>query len=382
VTGRKRIVWLIDGLGMGGAERLMIPIMRHLDTTRFEPRVCALQVKEGNPVAGELRGMGIPVDLLPVRRLRDLTALPRLVLYLRRHRADLVHTQLEFSNTLGSLAARLLRLPAVCTLHTLDAPQRGSKTYRRLRVMWWSLRIFSDRVIAVSEGARRSHLLVSGDSPDRVITLYNGIDLSRFPGPDDAPRSQIRQELGIPPDAPLLITVAVLRPPKGIQYLVEALPAILEAVPGAYYLVVGDGEHRPALEALAASRSVAERVIFAGMRRDVPRLLAAADVFVLPTLTEALPTVVAEAMAARKPVIASAVGGVPEMVADRHSGLLLPPADVPALAGACIDLLSHPDRARAMGEAGRQIAEERFDILTQTRRLGDLYGQLLESYGR
>ena len=143
---------------MGGAERLLPTYLQHLDTSRFEARVCALDVRDGNPMANDIRRLGIPTDLTPVRNLRDLSAIPRLVRYLRQQQTDLLHTQLEFSDTLGTIAARLLGIPTVSTLHTLEEPRKGSRTYWRLKLRWWSLRHFSDRVIAVSEGTRQHYL--------------------------------------------------------------------------------------------------------------------------------------------------------------------------------------------------------------------------------
>jgi glycosyltransferase involved in cell wall biosynthesis len=218
---------------------------------------------------------------------------------------------------------------------------------------------------------------MGGLAPDKVVTLYNGIDLSRFTARDRAENLATRQSLCIPPDAPLLTTVAVLRPAKGIQYMIEALPRILEVVPETRYLVVGGGQHENELKALARSRGVAERVIFAGVRSDVPSLLAMSDLFVLPTLGEALPTVLAEAMAAQKPIVVSEVGGVPEMIEHGRNGLLVPPADPDRLAEACLQLLQDPDRADAMARAGREIVERRFDIHQQGQRLSGLYRKIL-----
>jgi len=373
IAPRKRIVFLIDGLGLGGAERLLVTYLQHLDRTRFEPRVCVMQVKNGNPLAVEIEKLGVPIDFVPVKRLADPGALPRLLGYLRRVRPHILHTQLEFADTLGCTAAKMLGIPAVATLHTADAPKKGEKSYQRLKLRWWILRHFSTRVIAVSEGTRRHHLRVGKLPPQKVVTLHNGIDLSRFTPIPPAEMASLRESLGIPADVPVLITVAVLRQPKGIQFMLEALPDILKVVPDTRYLIVGDGNHREKLESIAAEKGVSDRVIFTGTRRDIPPLLAAADIFVLPTLTEALPTVLAEAMAAGKPIIASEVGGVPEMVDDGRNGLLIPPADSRALTEACVKLLKNPKRARAMGLVGRTIVAERFNIRRQVRRLEKLY---------
>jgi glycosyltransferase involved in cell wall biosynthesis len=249
-------------------------------------------------------------------------------------------------------------------------------------MMWQTLRHFSDRIIAVSEETRQHHIRHAHFAPHKTVTLYNGINLAPFEAAGASERQAIRQELGIPPDVPVLTTVAVLRRPKGIHYMLEALPQIVQAVPEVRYLIVGDGEQRATLRDLAAAQGVAEQVIFAGSRSDVPAVLAASDIFVLPTLTEALPTVLAEAMGARKPIIASAVGGVPEMIERERNGLLVPPAEPQRLAEACIRLLRNPAAAQMMGHTGRTIAHERFEITLQARRLGILYQELLTNRRR
>jgi glycosyltransferase involved in cell wall biosynthesis len=192
----------------------------------------------------------------------------------------------------------------------------------------------------------------------------------------DEIKDRTRLELGLPTGAPVLITVAYLREPKGIQYMLEALPDVLNVYPECRYLIVGDGDFRPVLEAQTRDLRLEHNVIFTGRRSDIPDVLAVSDIFVLPTLTEALPTVLAEAMAARKPVIASKVGGVPEIVDDGVNGLLLPPADARKLAKAIISLLGDPERAAAMGKAGFDIAAARFDLDRQCRQLEACYSEL------
>jgi glycosyltransferase involved in cell wall biosynthesis len=376
MTPLYRNVFLIDALGMGGAENLMVSFLNHFDRAHFDTRVCVLGVRQGNPIADQVEGLGFPVDMVPVSRLRDVTALFRLLQYLREREVDILHTQLEHSNTLGNLAAALRGIPSVSTLHTFDNPPRGTSEFWRYRLMWWSLRTNCDRVLAVSEGTRQHHIRVGRLPAEKVVTMYNGIDLARF-ARTPADRSRVRRALGIPPDAPVLMTVAVLRQPKGIQYMLDALPAVLESLPDAYYLLVGGGPYEGELKALAAERGVSDRVIFTGMRRDVPDLLAAGDVFVFPTLGDALPTVLAEAMAARLPIVACEVGGVPEMVEDGVNGFLVPSADAERLAEACIRLVGDPQQMEAMAQAGYRIAQERFDVNAQVKNLVNLYFELL-----
>ena len=378
-----RVAYVIDGLGMGGAERLMVPILKHLDRDHFEAYVCALQSKDGNPMADEIRALGIPVDCLNIQHLRDLNALPRLIKYLKGTGADLVHTQLEFANILGSISAKFLRLPSVCTIHVMPALNVKPKLKLHQRVEWFALRQFCDRVISVSEEARQYHRKISGAATGQVVNIYNGIDLSHFVDMDrEQARVAVRTEFGIPGDANMLTTVAVLRPPKGIQFMLRALPAILEANPNTWYLVVGSGSHQKTLVEEAEKAGVSHRVIFAGMRKDVPQLLAASDVFVLPTLTEALPTVLAEAMAARLPIVASRVGGIPEMITDGQNGCLVEPEDIPGLVRACNRLLNDPAQRAAMGAEGWKVVHRSFNIEQQVDQLETLYFEQLESYGK
>jgi glycosyltransferase involved in cell wall biosynthesis len=367
-----RVVFLIDSLGWGGAERLLLQYLPHLRSQGFDPVVCVMQERSGNPVADEILSLGIPVETVPVERLRDPSALGRLTTYLRGRRADVVHTQLEFADGLGSLAAHRVGIPSVSTLHTMYEPARWSRAWARNRIGDWALARYAQRIIAVSDEARR-HYLAHRPYPERkVVTLRNGIDLARFAhAAGEGPA--VRAELGLPPGATVIATVAVLRHDKGIHNMLAALPAVLEEDPGAVYLVVGDGDQRASLESTVANAGLRESVVFAGSRTDVPRVLAACDIFVLPTLSDALPTVLAEAAAAGVPLVASAVGGVPEMCLDERNGLLVPPGDPEGLAWAVGRLLRDPEMAARLGAEGRVVARERYDIETQAARLCDLY---------
>lgn len=375
-TDAYNIIYMIDGLGWGGAERLMIPILSTLDRRRFNARVCVLQNKDGNPVANELREIGIPVDMLPIRYLRDLTAIPRIIAYLQETQADLLHAQLEFATVLGGIAAKRLGIPSVTTLHTIPNDIEGLKGKLHFALENFILRNFINCIVSVSEEAQRFYLQTAKFSQNKSRVIYNGIDINKY-SIASSERAKVLGEFGIPEHVTLLTTVAVLREPKGIQYMIRAMPKILRADSNIYYLVVGGGEYFENLQAEVKKLDLEKNVKFAGARKDIPSILSVSDLFVLPTLTEALPTVLAEAMAASLPIVASQVGGVPEMVQDGFNGKLIEPANPDALAAACLELLSDRQTLRQMGNAGRKIAEEKFNIKSQVRQLQDLYAQLI-----
>lgn len=370
-----RVLFLIDSLGHGGAEHLLAAYLRHFPDLNVTAEVCALQERSGNPLAEPIRRLGVPVHTLGVTRLRQRDAYPRVGRAVDAAKPDLIHAQLEFATILGGLAAHRRSIPMISTLHTIGKPDPLTREALRFGLEAWALRRFTDRVVAVSEFARRQYLTDLGLSDDRVVTIHNGIEIGRFQSTPDV-GTAARSDLGIPPDVPLAVTVAVLRPPKGIDDMLAAMPEVLECQPDLHYLIVGEGPARHDLERLVSEHGLDERVIFAGNRSDVPRMLAAADVFVLPSHTEALPTAVAEAMAAGLPVVATRVGGIPEMV-DRKTGILVEPGDQHGLALAVGDILAEPDRGRELGERGAQRAEQDFDIRRQTRRLVDEYRQLV-----
>ena len=319
------------------------------------------------------------MDHLPIPYLRVISAINRLKYYQKSVNASLVHTQLEFANIFGNIAAKLSKLPSVSTIHTMPSRNisRKMKVHQTLEMI--TLRYFCEKVISVSEEAGLHHLRIGYSRSEQIQTIYNGIDLSTYNELDRITcTTSVRAEFNLPASAKIIITVAVLRELKGIQYMIEAFPEVLLKNSDVYYLIIGDGSHRDKLEQAVDILGIKSRVIFTGKRNDIPRFLSASDIFVLPTLTEALPTVLAEAMAAHLPIIASHVGGIPEMV-DHKNGILLPPKDVRALSEACNFLLSDPQKCNQMGEAGWDIVNRRFNIIAQVESLKNLYLELIKN---
>ena len=373
---KRPIIWMIDSLGPGGAEQLMPAILKNLKQTGFNIRICALQIRAGNPIASDLERLGLPVDLVPIPNLRQPFNLFRILRYLRLHRPQLLHTQLEFADILGTVAAKLLGIPSVSTVHTLDIFPEKKSAWGRMKLRWFLLGKFCDRVIAVSEKTRLHYLQSGGLHPDKVITLYNGVDISRFKNTDASQAAKTKQALRLPLNSRVIITIAVLREPKGIQFMIEALPAILEQFPDVHYLIVGDGEYSAALTELVTALAIKNHVTFAGHRTDIPDLLACSDIFVLPTLKDALPTVLIEALAAERPIVASDVGGVPEIIENGVNGLLVASGDPSKLAEACLRLLKDNELSRQIVLAGSKTVQQRFNINAQIEQLSRMYEEL------
>ena len=377
--GRKErgtVVHVIDGLGRGGAERLLSLYAPELVRQGHRVEVVVLQERDGNPEAARLAAEGIAVHLAPLRKLRNLGEMRRVIDRIGALRPTVIHAHLEAATLVAGLARWRLGIPAIATLHTLERPDGLNRHSLRLWLMQRVLSNAHDRVICLSPAIRdiaARHGL--GRAP--LVALANGIPLPAA----DLPARGMRQSFGIPTGVPLIATVAVLRPPKGIDILVAAMPAIRAAVPDARLLIVGDGSERARLEEMAARPDLAGAVSFAGYRDDVADILREADLFVLPTLWDALPTMVIEAMAASLPVVASRVGGLPDMLRDGIEGALVEAGRPDALAAAIIPILRDPVLRAAMGKAARLRAEQEFSLQGQVGRLAALYDEVAMSGG-
>lgn len=243
---------------------------------------------------------------------------------------------------------------------------------------WKILNSFCNQIIAVSE-ITRQHYTTLGIRAEKILTLYNGVDINRFV-PFRHPLSKKRSVLDVPENGIVILTVAVLREAKGIQYMLKTMPVILEKFPNAYYVIAGDGAYGDTLKALAHSMGVENRVIFLGHRSDIPEILGESDLFVFPTLMDALPTVLLEAMAVGVPIVSSEVGGIPEILKNEIDGLLIQPANPADLAESCIRLLSDHELAGRLSVSALRVAEERFDVRKQAGTLVNIYDRLVSAH--
>jgi glycosyltransferase involved in cell wall biosynthesis len=362
-----RVLFLIDSFQMGGAERVTAALLPHFDRSRVTPLVCTLRKRGESPLVERLGDT--PRFDLDARRMLHLRAFRHLLRLLRRERIDLIHAQLQDATIFAVAANKLTGVPVVVTRHLMADDVRNRRRRIRNIVERYAIRAGVARVITVSDAARDSYVRLTGMPLSRFQTIYNGIDLDSFAQADDKPTE--RRGLGIPTEGPLVTMVGVLRPGKGQAVAIEAA----RQLPGAHFLIVGNGEHRSILEEQARGL---DNVHFLGQRMDVPQILRASDVLILPSDNEALPTVLIEGGASGLPTVATCVGGVPEIVEDGITGLLIPPQNPPALANAIRRLLDDPALSRRMGDQANRRVRARFTLPGQTAALADLYRTIVQ----
>jgi glycosyltransferase involved in cell wall biosynthesis len=273
---------------------------------------------------------------------------------IREIHPDIVHLHSRRgADTWGALAARAAGVSRVILSRRVDDPP-GAGMIRR-----WKYGPWCDHIIAISEGIRQV-LIEWGVPPGKVTCVRSALDLTPYERETDP--EGFRKQRGIPLDAPLVVTMAQLIHRKGYRVLLEAIPRILQRVPDARFLFCGEGADRPALEALVAEKNLRQHVQFTGFVSDIPTLLAAADVVAHPALREGLGIAILEAMGMGKPVVASAVGGIPEVIAPPDTGFLIEPGDANALADYLIRLLEDADLRRKIGEASALRIRKEFNV--------------------
>lgn len=387
VRGRS-VMFVINGLGTGGSERSVAELIPHLRDAGIEPSfACLHRRSEGVQAAVEASGVRVHYldrarsPLARARRLRRMISLGG--------GADLVHTVHFESDLAGRLAARGLRPRVVCSLVGMPYA-RARRTDPNLRcsrleaVRWvdgWTGRRLVDRFHAVSDSVKQAAIVALGIPAERVTVIRRGRDPSRLGEPGLERRRRVRAALGLAPDAEVIITVGRQEHPKGLRHLLAAAARLLPTRPRAVLLLAGrEGNTSAELRQLTVRLGLgAERVRFLGHRDDVPDLLAAADVFALPSLYEGLPGALIEAMALGLPAVASDIPAVHEVVEPGRSALLVPAAEPEPLAAALNSLVADPARARALGARGREIFFQKFTLERYAREMIDLYLGLLET---
>jgi glycosyltransferase involved in cell wall biosynthesis len=355
MSTRIPVAIFVDRYTAGGTQRQMIELLERLDRRRF--RVHPVCFHTGGVWFDRVSRLDEPVALFPIHGFRRAATAQQLVAFARWCRAReiaVLHTCELYSNIFGLPGA------ALASVAVRIGSRRGFVEPPGLQRVQRFAYTFAHRVVANSRAAAE-RLRIEGISSSKIEIIPNGIDLAMFPRHDYSPRPR------------RIAMIACLREEKRVDVLVAAAATILERYPDAEFLIAGDGTCREALEEQARATGVRHRCRFLGHRDDVPAVLAEADVFVLPSRSEAFPNSIIEAMAAGLPVVASDVGGIPELVEDGRTGRLVPPGDPQALAGALLELLDHPDRVEAFGREGRDRIERSYSFDRMVQQFETLY---------
>ncbi len=348
-------------LGLGGQE------IRILTETRWLLAHGWRALIAGQPASRllvEARAAGLPVVALTMRGTLDVRAVLVLRRLMRREGVRLVHTHSSVDSWLASVAARSLGLPVVRSRHvSIPILRRRALVYR-----------LADRVLTTGDTIK-AIVERAGVPAAKVVSVPAGVDTARFhPGLSGA---RVREELGLAPTTPLVGLVANVRGSKGHEFFLGAARVVLAAMPEARFVIVGDGVGFDDVCRRVREAGLAREVLMTGFRRDVPEVMAALDVLVLPsTKSEATSQVIPQALAVGTPVVASAVGGIPEIVRDGETGRLVPPADAPALAAAILALLRDPAQARALAEAGQALVRRRYTVDAMMEATTAVYREL------
>jgi glycosyltransferase involved in cell wall biosynthesis len=353
-----RVMFVITSMPVGGAETLLAELVRGMDRQYFEPEICCL--KERGPL-GEVLAKELPVHHDLLHSKYDLRIWPRLKRLLRERRVDAVITVGAGDKMFwGRLAAKRVGVPAVLSaLHSTGWPDGVGRLNRLLTPI-------TDGFIAVAD-SHGAHMVANERFPaEKVFVIPNGVDTERFaPVPDAA---SLRREINIRPTDPVVTIVAALRPEKNHELFLEVAERITAELHEAKFIIVGDGPRREPLEQYAAQLGVTDSVRFLGTRTDVARILSTSDLFALTSHNEANPVSILEAMSVGKPIVATNVGSIREVVTDGRTGFLVPPGDATAFADRVLSLLHEPLRARAMGVEARKTVVDGWSVQAMVRR--------------
>jgi glycosyltransferase involved in cell wall biosynthesis len=355
---------------IGGGESHLLSLVENLDRDLYEPAV--LSFTDG-PMVSRLRAMGVNTHIIHTERPFDIGIWRRVKELLQKESPDVLHAHgtRASSNTLW--AARRLGIPVVYTIHGWSFHDDQHPAVRNMRI--WGERYITTRTainIAVSASNRQSGLRYMPDLKAEVIN--NGIDQRRFEPSGNF--KDIRKELGIPTDALLVLFMARFTGHKQPLTLIRAFKGAMDSMPGSHLLMVGEGDEREAGLRLAEELGIGERISFQPFRQDVPDVLAAADVFVLPSLWEGLPIGLLEAMAMGKAVVATRVDGTREIVRSGDNGLLVEPGNITALTSALIEMSRDPSFRKKLGQKAQQTVQDEFNASDMTRRIEKIYQDL------
>jgi glycosyltransferase involved in cell wall biosynthesis len=365
-----RILYLVQGLGVGGAEKQLLYLLQTLDRSRFSPELAAFRAHGGLRPAFEATGVPIfDLDIeFPIARPRNLRPVLRCLRWMRAERFDVLHAWLYHANILG------VTLGQQAGIHTIILSERDVGFFHGRRHRLVGRLVYPRATCVMANSPPVVEMLLRNRMARRtqIVMIPNGVALPTHT-PSTSEIAGTRRRFALTDDGPLIASVGRFAPIKGHQHFVAAAPAVLARFPQATFALAGEGECLSELRQQARDLGIERRVRFVGHVEDVAGFLAAVDVFVMPSLSEGLANALMEAMAMARPIVATAVGGNSELIEHGQSGLLVPPANPAEMADAIIALVADRDRAQALGRAA-QTRIQPYSIECMTQRVAQLYG--------
>lgn len=310
------------------------------------------------------------IDVIPLKMRGDFDpfTIIKLIRILRNKKINIILTNMDKELRLSGIAARFTGVDAVISRKGIDFPLKNKIRYR------FTYNWLTTAVIANSRATKKTILRnAPWLDPDRIFVIYNGIDANLF---DEKNTIDIRTELGIPDQSPLIGFVGRLNVQKGIEYILKAFEEVLEKIPDAHLLIVGEGNLRKEIETTAKEKGFSDKIHLAGFRKDIPNVMRTLDFLILPSIWEGFGIALIEAMAAGKPCITTNISSMPEIVLDSKTGLVIPPKDANRLAEAMISLINNPALAKKMGREGKELVQEKFSL----NKMIDRYEQVFYKY--
>jgi sugar transferase (PEP-CTERM/EpsH1 system associated) len=364
-----KVLHLIQGLEIGGLENMVVSLSKGVNRCLYQPAICCYDTL--GTLASSLNGT-VNVHFLKRNQGIDYTYPFKLAKLLRKEKVHILHLHNSTAFFYGVIAGGIARVPVIVyTEHARDVFPN-----LKVRIADKFLSLFTNKVIVVADFLKKNLIKYEWFNPSKVMTIYNGIDGSKFKAEFD--KSEIKRGLGLSENSRIIGMVARLDPIKNHKSLIMSMQSVIKKFPEAILLIIGDGPIRNELEVFVEKCDLKKNVTFLWTRHDIPQLLSVMDIFVLCSMSEGLPITLLEAMAGGKPIVATRVGGIPEVIEHNINGLLIPSGNIEALLDAILELLRDTEKAKQLGAAAERKFERNFSLSSMVEKYQEVYEALLQ----
>ena len=380
---RYNLLYVFDNLEFGGGERVFAQIINRLSGKKYKIMVACLPTGE---FIEKIEGSGAQIKSVDMKNRFNPGVILQLSRLIKKEKVDIVHSQGARADFFARMAAKLGGTPIVVS--TVPMPVDGFDINPIRKLIYKAFDLFSERFVdkfmVVSDALEKMMIEKHRIEPQRVVKIYNGVEKDEYGISDEeivCKGSRFRKKLSLGVNVPIVGAIGRLVWQKGFDCFIEAIPGVLKEFEEARFLIVGEGELKEKLRAKSKKLKVKNRLFFTGFRNDIKEILQSIDVLVMPSLLEGLPMILLEAMAMKKPIVATNIEGIMEVLESGRSGLLVPPGETKALADAIINMLTYRDKALQMGLAARKVVEERFGVDIMVQKVEEVYDELLQLKG-